>query len=115
MKLLFVHQHLGEFGGAEANIQLAAKELQKRGHMTALLYSRSTGRNEKEWHRTFYHSFCLPSQGNVEMVEAVLERFEPDLVYLHNLSDLKVVEALLNSTVPVVRMVHDHSMYCMRT
>lgn len=114
MKLLFVHQHLGAFGGAEANIQIAAKELRARGHTVSLLYSRPTGRSEEEWRRTFHECFCLPTQGNVEMVEAVLERFEPDLVYLHNLSDLEVVEALLNSTFPVVRMVHDHAMYCMR-
>jgi glycosyltransferase involved in cell wall biosynthesis len=29
--------------------------------------------------------------------------------------DLAVVQALLDSSIPVVRMVHDHSMYCMRT
>jgi len=37
MKLLFVHQNLGAFGGAEANILLTARELQPRGHNVALL------------------------------------------------------------------------------
>lgn len=115
MKLLFVHQHLGEFGGAETNVQLAAEELQARGHTVALLYSQSTGRNEKAWRNTFSECFALPSKGNVEMVEAVLDRFEPDLVYLHNMPDLAVVAALVEGPIPVVRMVHDHAMYCMRS
>ena len=38
MKLLFVHQNFGALGGAEANIQLSAKELQCRGHVVGLLH-----------------------------------------------------------------------------
>src|SRR5262249_28662789 len=34
--------------------------------------------------------------------------------YLHSLQDLKAIETLLASTVPVVRMVHDHALYCLR-
>ena len=50
----------------------------------------------------------------METVEAVLEQTAPDLIFLHNLSDLKVLKALLDSGLPVVRMVHDHGLYCMR-
>src|SRR5258706_2844453 len=52
MKLLFVHEHLGALGGAEANIFLTAKELQRRGHTVALLYGSGTGRNEDLWRQT---------------------------------------------------------------
>jgi len=114
MKLLFVHQHLGEFGGAEINIKLAAKELHARGHTAALLYCQATGRNESRWREIFTKCFCLPTRGNLEVVEAVLDQFEPDLIYLHNITDLEVLKALLDSHLPVVRMVHDHAMYCMR-
>lgn len=114
MKLLFVHQNFGDFGGAETNIHIAASELQQRGHHVALLYRHSTGRNEASWQKLFPHSFRLPGPGHVETVEAVLEQFQPDLVYLHNLDDLAVLESLLRCGRPVVRMVHDHEMYCLR-
>lgn len=114
MKLLFVHQHLGAAGGAEANILITARELQGRGHTAGLLHVSSTGRSEEEWRGTFAETFRLRGSENAESTEAVLERFEPDLIYLHNLADLEVVEALLDSGIPVVRMVHDHEMYCMR-
>src|SRR6267143_1106403 len=32
MRLLFVHQNFGAFGGAETNIQITADELAQRGH-----------------------------------------------------------------------------------
>jgi len=47
MKLLFVHQNFGALGGAEANIQLSAKELQCRGHVVGLLHGRGTGRSQE--------------------------------------------------------------------
>jgi glycosyltransferase involved in cell wall biosynthesis len=114
MKLLFVHQNLGDFGGAETNIHLAAGELKKRGHTVALLHLQSTSRNETGWREIFSECYLLPAPGHLETVEAVLEQFGPDVVYLHNLDDLEVVRALLDSSVPVVRMVHDHALYCMR-
>jgi glycosyltransferase involved in cell wall biosynthesis len=44
-----------------------------------------------------------------------LESFGPDIIYFHTLPDVDVLEALLNSSVPVIRMVHDHSLYCLRS
>src|SRR3954467_6177785 len=114
MKLLFVHQHLGAQGGAEANIFLTASELQRRGHCVALLHVSCTGRNEDSWRETFSQSFQLNGADHRNSVEDVLAQFAPDVIYLHNLAELEVIEALLESRLPVVRMVHDHAMYCMR-
>jgi glycosyltransferase involved in cell wall biosynthesis len=115
MKLLFVHQNSGDFGGAETNIYLSAEALRERGHEVSLLYRQDTGRNVQTWENLFQPAFRLPFAGDVEFIEAVLDQVTPDLIYLHNFSDLDAVEALLNSGRPVVRMVHDHSLYCMRT
>lgn len=115
MKLLFVHQNLGEFGGAEANIRTAAKELAVRNHTMILAYHNQTGRNEQDWRQTFSECFWLPAHGDVRKVDVLLKEFKPDLIYLHNTPDLALVRALLDSSIPVVRMVHDHSMYCMRS
>ena len=115
MKLLFVHQMLGEFGGAEANIRLSATELSNRGHQVGLLYLQSTGHNEAQWRELFPHNFQAPPNNKSAFVKAVLQQFKPEVIYLHNLSELEILETLLHSGVPVIRMVHDHSLYCMRS
>src|SRR5882762_7337532 len=114
MKLLFVHQNLGALGGAEANIQITANELRSRGHTVALLHGPGTGRSEQAFRDTFSETFPLSGADKTETATAVVDEFGPEVIYLHNLADLGVIEALLTAGVPVVRMVHDHAMYCMR-
>jgi len=114
MKLLFVHQHLGDFGGAEVNIRISAKELKSRGYRLTLLYQESTGRNEAEWRDCFSEVICLRKCLRAEFIRTMVGTLDPALIYLHNLSDLETLEALLNCGKPVLRMVHDHALYCMR-
>jgi len=115
VKLLFVHQTLGQFGGAEINIQLAAEELGHRGCDIDLLYGEGTGRGEPAWAGVFRSCLRLPHERRAGFVGEVLRKGRHELIYLHNLADLEVIQALLDSGVPVVRMVHDHALYCMRT
>ncbi|PWU12831.1 MAG: glycosyltransferase family 1 protein [Verrucomicrobia bacterium] len=115
MRLLFVHRHLGELGGAEANIHLTAEQLGRRGHMTGLLYGSATGKGEDQWRATFSECFRLPGYRNGTATQRALEYFTPDVLWVHNLSDLEVLEALLQSPKPVIRTVHDHALYCMRS
>src|SRR4051794_7831036 len=101
MNLLFVHQDLGAQGGAEANILLTATELQSRRHRVALLHASATGRGEAEWRAIFTQSFQLPGKNKLSFVESVVEDFEPNVIYIHNLADLEIIECLLRSGVPV--------------
>ena len=43
MNLLFVHERLGSFGGAESNLFATAVELHRRGHRLGLLTREATG------------------------------------------------------------------------
>ena len=45
----------------------------------------------------------------------MFESFRPDVIYVHKMADLGVIEALLETRRPCVRMVHDHDIYCMRS
>ena len=67
------------------------------------------------WADTFSHRFVLGKENNRERVESALREFGPELIYVHKMSDLNVLETLLASSVPQVRMVHDHDIYCMRS
>jgi hypothetical protein len=114
-KLLFAHERFGALGGAESNILTTARELKQREHTVGILHGSPTGKAEAAWSQTFQHRFPLAPQGNASRVRAALQEFQPDAVYVHKMADLEVLEALLEATVPVVRMVHDHDLYCMRS
>lgn len=114
MKLLFVHDRLGAQAGAESNLRHTAAELQRRGHVLALAHGPGTGQGEAEWRRLFAERHDMSAGDPVETIGTALEEFRPDLVYLHNPPGVAVVAALAEVALPVVRMVHDHQMFCLR-
>ncbi len=117
MRILFVHESFGAFGGAEANVLATATELKERGHTVGILHGPQTGKGEAAWLNTFQHRFPS-SNGNgsgATSAPAACESFQPDVIYVHKLADLDVLEQLLGANAPVIRMVHDHDLYCMRS
>ncbi len=115
MKILYVHERFGALAGAEANAHITATELGLRGHSLAILHGPGTGRNEAAWQDTFPVRFALQCKNNAAATREALRRFRPDAVYVHKMADLAVITALVESGVPLVRMVHDHDIYCMRS
>jgi glycosyltransferase involved in cell wall biosynthesis len=114
MRLLYVHERFGALAGAEANAHITATELGRRGHTIGILHGPSTGKNVEGWNASFPHRFSL-EQNAVTVTETALSEFAPDAVYVHKMADLPVIEALVRSRCPLVRMVHDHDIYCMRS
>ena len=117
MKILFVHESFGAFGGAETNVLATATELKERGHTVGILHGPHTGKGEAAWLNTFQHRFPFGRENGsaTGLAVTVRERFQPDVIYVHKLSDLEVLEQLLDSDTPIIRMVHDHDLYCMRS
>jgi glycosyltransferase involved in cell wall biosynthesis len=113
MRILFAHERLGSLGGAEANALITARELKEKGHSIALLHGQPTGTGEENWKSVFETRFDLNALA--EPVNAALNGFAPDVVYVHKMADLPVIEGLVDSGLPIVRMVHDHDIYCMRS
>src|SRR4051812_4216576 len=114
MRLLFVHERFGAFGGAEANVLLTATELKRRGHAVALLHGAGTGKDEAAWEETFTDRYPLPRARHAAVLRLAQLEFRPDAIFLHKLADIQVQAALADCGVPVVRMVHDHDLYCLR-
>ena len=114
MKILYVHERFGALAGAEANISIVATELGQRGHTLGILHGPGTGKNEAGWEAIFSHRYPLGPAG-AESVAQALGEFEPAVVFVHKMADLEVIAALVASGVPLVRMVHDHDIYCMRS
>jgi len=115
MRLLVVHERFGAFGGAEENILSVAVELKQRGHAIGILHGTGTGKREEAWREAFTAQFPLSSRNNASVVQRALADFRPDVIYVHKMPDLGVLEELVAMEVPLVRMVHDHDLYCMRS
>jgi len=115
MKILYVHERFGALAGAEANAHITATELGKRGHSIGIMHGPSTGKNEPAWQTTFPFRAALGEGDNSAVVKKTLAEFSPDAVYVHKMADLSVIQTLVESGVPLLRMVHDHDIYCMRS
>lgn len=116
MRLLYVHERFGSLAGAEANALITATELGKRGHQLGILHGPPTGKNEAAWNTAFPSRYPIQNgDATSERVIAALDEFKPDVIYVHKTSDLQVLQALVGSGVPLVRMVHDHDIYCLRS
>jgi len=115
VKLLYVHERFGALAGAEANAFITAGEIARRGHATGILHGPGTGKNEEAWKQTFPQRFPLEGPDPAAATQRALADFRPDVVYVHKMADLRVIGALVASGIPLVRMVHDHDIYCMRS
>jgi glycosyltransferase involved in cell wall biosynthesis len=112
MKILFVHDILGSLGGAETNVFATAEAFRRHGHKVGLLAQRSSGKAVSPWQDLFAENL---SWMNNEPALAVARRFGADVIYVHKCERLGVVESLLGGGAPMVRMVHDHDLHCLRS
>jgi glycosyltransferase involved in cell wall biosynthesis len=115
MRLLYVHERFGALAGAEANVYITAQEFLSRGHVLGILHGPGTGKNEEGWRHLFSDRFALEKDSTAESASNALIAFRPDAVFVHKMADLRVIQTLVDSGLPLVRMVHDHDIYCMRS
>ncbi|MDB6066596.1 MAG: hypothetical protein JWR26_2804 [Pedosphaera sp.] len=101
--------------GAEVNAYVTATELKSRGHSVGIIHGEGTGQGEARWRELFSPYFSLEKNDVRRTVREAMAKFCPDVIYVHKMSNLEVIEALVSSGRPVVRMVHDHDLYCMRS
>jgi len=111
LRILFAHERFGDVGGAETNIRATASELARRGHEVGLFHGPHTGHGQSNWDTLF----PWKASWSEMPLERAVKDFSPDVIYLHKTDNMAVLEPLLTSGVPVVRMVHDHDLYCMRS
>lgn len=112
MRLLFVHESFGSLGGAEANVVITATELKARGVTVGLWTRRPTGKGEEKWRTLFGEHVYWENKYDLAAVRAA---FSPAVAYVHKWDHLPTLEALVESDLPLARMVHDHDIYCLRS
>lgn len=109
MKVLFVHERLGELGGAESTIRRLGEGLSARDAELGLSYGSGTERGEARFAELFPHRWCWQRDGLPPALD-----WGPDVVFVHKLGDLALLRQLVEARLPLVRMVHDHDIYCQR-
>lgn len=119
MKLLFVNTTGGYFGGVEQNIALTAEGLRERGHTPYFYCQQASGRDWEGYSRIFERAFS----GADGRLQEVLPELGLDSVYIHKLASIQPVLDLAGAGgkkdtaakgLHLVRMVHDHDLYCPR-
>lgn len=113
-KILWIHENMGWTGGAEHLIHALATHLSS--FSSTLLYSHSEPCSFSSFHTPFQHAIHFPfNQWNIQKkITSLLEREKPDLLFVHRCLSPSMMKALRQSKIPLVRMVHDHSVWCLR-
>ncbi|HSY16742.1 MAG TPA: glycosyltransferase family 4 protein, partial [Candidatus Acidoferrales bacterium] len=75
----------------------------------------ATGKGLPAWEGVFSQRFPIMPDDSGWHALTALSLFQPDVIYVHKLADLEIIKTLLGSDAPLVRMVHDHDLYCMRS
>lgn len=111
LRVCWLQEKRGAFGGAEANVVETALALRSRGFENILLHHENSGRDEARWDRAFSQSIRLEPG---ESAAARVAQIKPRLIWIHNWSRSDDFGGLGSLGIPRARMIHDHAMYCLR-
>jgi glycosyltransferase involved in cell wall biosynthesis len=109
MNILFLNTTGGFFGGVEQNIALAAKGLTELGHVCSFAYAKGSGIEQDAFNALFTHVWDV---GKTSLIE-VIQNNQIEVVYIHKWESIEKLLSL-RPNVRLVRMVHDHDLYCPR-
>lgn len=119
MRILFVNEKCGYFGGVEQNVAVTAAGLRRMGHHCFLAYGEKTGRDFAKYAEIFDDAFECPevSPAGAQHVShpfsVLVTSIDPDVLYLHKVPRTECCLPLVNNF-RIVRMVHDHDLCCPR-
>ena len=118
MRILFLNELRGYFGGVEQCVADSSRGLASRGHECHLVYRSETGREPARFDGGFVSvqpcaDLGEAGEGTVAALRAAIQRVRPDVIYVHKAGS---IEAVLDAAGPVrvVRMIHDHDLVCPR-
>ena len=117
MRILFVNQKAGYYGGVEQNVAHTSKGLLSKGH-ECFLACGSQSDIQKEYVDSFT-GYMLCSELQTEnnntacAFQQIIKTFKPDVIYLHKLDSIACCLPYIGQ-IPIIRMMHDHDLCCPR-
>lgn len=115
--ILFIHERYGVYAGAEEHILALARAIQP-SYRLVFAYEILTGAGEACFDAVFETRYQIPFslfEDPQSPWPDLLRQIQPDLIYVNKCLSVPALQAIIASTIPSVRMVHDHEVYCMRT
>src|SRR5579864_1244796 len=77
VRILFVNEKCGYFGGIEQNVADTAAGLRERGHQCFLAYRETTGRQDSGYQANFEE--CV----HADQLDHAVAHVRPDVIYIH--------------------------------
>jgi glycosyltransferase involved in cell wall biosynthesis len=119
VRILFINEHCGYFGGIEQNVADTAMGLRQRGHTCYLAYGMETTKDSTRYQTLFDGCYpCAELHPSVstlvsQQLPQLIAELVPDAIYVHKVATMP--QCLLRTApTPTIRMVHDHDMCCPR-
>lgn len=117
-KMLIINERMGRFSGAEQNIFVTVPFLSEKFKIH-FLYDENTGKGIDELNQYIEGStqldFNKEGREKYKETQKLLSAIQPDIIYAHKCMNVSMLKALRAHGAPLVRMQHDHDMYCMRS
>lgn len=108
MRVLWINEAADFVGGCEQYIFNTVRLLGEQGVRSALLYDCLQPSFSNNFIQPFEQAFPLVK------LKAQVSEINPDLIYIHRLSDRKIIAELCETGVPTVRFFHDYQIFCPR-
>ncbi|NQU09476.1 glycosyltransferase family 4 protein [bacterium] len=115
-RVLLVHNHYLEPGGEDTVVEAECQLLQSHGHEVELLHTANedlAGRGV--WTRAGAALNAIYSAPSRRLVARAIQRFQPDLVHVHNFFNRlspSIYDAAAEHRVPVVQTLHNYRLLC---
>ncbi|MBU0479209.1 glycosyltransferase family 4 protein [bacterium] len=117
MNILFVNQYIDEVGGVEHYLNTLSERLIAEGHNIYFIYGDKLIESSfRKYTKTFNlpdiwnNPLCLKKEIKLTLRRTIND-IKPDVIYLHNIENLKVVD-IFSQQVPTVRYVHGCKSTC---
>jgi glycosyltransferase involved in cell wall biosynthesis len=108
MKVLWINDEANFSGGAETYIYQTAQELWKRHDVQNILLYNVESRIDYKYSKAF--SFCSV----LASLKQQLSSIKPDIIFVHQVSDIEILKQLSKVEIPVIGFIHDHKHFCPR-
>jgi len=119
VRILFVSEKCGYFGGVEQNVAVSVGGLREMGHECFIAFGEKTEKESDKYAQLFDDALQCREMSSPNAVELarpfleIVERVSPDVLYLHKVRRTDFCLPFVGK-LRIVRMVHDHDLCCPR-
>ncbi|MDD7987229.1 glycosyltransferase family 4 protein [Lentisphaera marina] len=117
-KLLLINERFGRFSGAEQHIYVTLPYISKKFDVH-FVYNEDTNKDSQSLENYIvdkhHYDFNAKEHRAYKNCSELLSREKPDVIYVHKCMNVGMLQAFRDYGCPLIRMQHDHDMYCMRS